>query len=178
MTLQKSIDSYLNQVSNTYIYQFDVYRDHKLGNFPLHFMALYKRRDEKYMISKKVKVWGVENQQFIFATTSDGPVTMDFFQQFSNSIQQTLPEYIPDKQDHMSTVIVGVIVTEHAVDDDAVKGVIRYRKLKFFKYGWHGWAEMYVGIVCLQDNSVYINPKGRAFIEPFVKKLNQREEQQ
>lgn len=51
---------FANDLANKYTVFFDVYRDEKLDEFSLPFMAIYRRRDERYMLSKKIKVYGVD----------------------------------------------------------------------------------------------------------------------
>lgn len=169
MLKQQPIDKFIHQLSNKYVTCFDVYRDETLGDTPLAFMAKYKRRDEKYMISKKVKVWGVENQQYIFVTSTTEPVSNDLLNRFQKNIRDQLDQYVVQHHEHMSTIFLGVVVTDQPVGENLVKGVRKYRKLKFIKYGLHGWAEVYIAIVDLQQESVYIHPKGKPFAEPLEK---------
>lgn len=162
------VQNYVEQVSQHYVSQYDVYSNKALEEFPLDFLALYKRVDEKYVMTKKIKVWSVENQQCVFVTTCPTSLTLAFIHDYMQRILEHMPNYIPAKPEHMSTTAIGVIVTPYAVDEPVRKAVCKYRKLRFLKYGWHGWAEIYVGIAGLQDQKLLIHPKGERFIQPFV----------
>ncbi|WP_202080941.1 hypothetical protein [Caldalkalibacillus salinus] len=166
MSVKSQAQTFIHQLINQYVTYFDVYRNATVGSHPVDALAVYKRRDEKYLMSKTIKVWGVENQQCVFITEAQEPLTETFITQLQSDVKDNIEAYIPDSQEHMSTSVLTVIVTEHDVDPALVKGVMRYRKLKFFKYGLHGWAELYLSIINLKNESVYIHRKGRKLIEP------------
>ncbi|GAA0373611.1 hypothetical protein [Bacillus horti] len=172
MTFQH-VHSYINQVCNLYVHHFDIYRNQKMEGFDLDFMAAHKRRDEKYMISKNIKVWGVENQQYIFTATSKQSISKEFIAQFKSSLNQVMPDFIPYKKEHMSTIFIGVVITNQTVSKTIEKEAVKYRKLKFLNFGWYGWAECYLAIVSLKENKIAIHPKGQPFVKPFIQILNE-----
>lgn len=169
MSNQDALSKFVHELANKYVYDFDVYRNEQLGEIPLAFMAKHFRRDEKYMISKKVKIWGVENQQYVFVTTQREEVTNQFLNRFQKEIRDRIEEYVVQHQEHMSTIFLGIVVTTQPLAKDLAKGVMKYRKIKFIKYGLHGWAEVYVAVVDLHQERIYIHPKGKAFVEPLEK---------
>ncbi|WP_241657844.1 hypothetical protein [Anaerobacillus alkaliphilus] len=174
---QQTMKHYINEIMNKYVVFFDVYRGDKIGQTPLAFSALYKRRDEKYLITKTIKVWGIENQQCVFAATREEPLTKEFIQQFERDIRENINSYVAHHKEHMSTIFLGVVVTDQPVTEAFIKGVRKYRKVKFIKYGMHGWAELYLAIVDLHAEKVYVHRKGDTYVEPFLKSLLKKEEQ-
>ena len=66
MVESNKLTRFANELANKYTALYDVYRNEKLGEYTLPFYAIYRRRDERYMISKRIKVYGVENQQIVF----------------------------------------------------------------------------------------------------------------
>jgi hypothetical protein len=171
MTDKLALNDYIHELTNRYIAYFDVYRNESLGNTPLAFKALYKRRDERYLMTKTIKVWGVENQQYVFVASSEIPVTQEFLYQFQEDIRNRVNQFVPSHKEHMSTILLGVVVTTQPVTEEVKKGVKKYRKIKWIKYGLHGWAEIYLAVVDLANGSAFIHPKGQSFIEPFQKLL-------
>lgn len=169
MSAHDPLHSFINHLANKFVYDFDVYRNEMLGDIPLAFMARHFRRDEKYMISKRVKIWGVENQQYIFVTARREPVTKQFLHQFQKEIRGRIEDYVLKHKEHMSTIFIGMVVTDQPLDEQLAKGVMRYRKIKWIKYGLYGWAEVYVAVVDLTQEKIYIHPKGKTFIEPLEK---------
>lgn len=172
-TKQQTIEHYTLKIANRFVQLFDVYRDDALGDIPLAFKALYKRRDEKYLITKSIKVWGVENQQCVFVAARDSSLTKAYIQTFKEELVKSVNRYVPQDREHMSTIFLGVVVTDQPVPSELVKEVRRFRKLKFVHFGWHGWVEIYLAIVDLPKHEVHIHPKGESFIVPFKNELNE-----
>ncbi|MFC0558205.1 hypothetical protein [Halalkalibacter alkalisediminis] len=161
---------FVNEMANQYTLQFNVYRDEAIGSIPLDFYAEFQRRDEKYLMSKSIKVWGVEVQQYAFVTQLD-EVNKESIQHFASEIDRHIPSFVPKKQDHMATYFVGVIVTNESINHEIMKQIKRSRKIQFLKYGWHGWADRYIAVVSLKDNRVYVHKKGREFVTAFENAL-------
>lgn len=165
------LNHFVNELANKYTVFFDVYRDEWLDDIPLSFIAQYRRRDERYMFTKKMKIYGVENQQLVFTTTSSNKVTLDALDNFHKSIESNLHEYTIKHQEHMSTVVIGLIVTDAPINYSVAKEVERYRKLKFLKFGLHGWAELYLAIVQPNEKDIIVHPKGKPFVLSIEKLL-------
>ncbi|MCU9601919.1 hypothetical protein [Pallidibacillus thermolactis] len=171
MNEANKISGFVNELANKYTPFFDVYRDEKLNDFSLPFMAIYKRRDERYMISKKIKVYGVENQQLVFTSICHNQISIEHMQRFQKAVEENMFAYIPDDNEHMSTIILCITVTDQQVDKTIIKEVKRFRKLKFLKFGFHGWIEMYKVLINLKDYTVYVHPKGKPFVKSIEKLL-------
>ena len=172
MNLTDSPTIFVNELANKYTALFDVYRDQKIENFSLPFIAIYRRRDERYMISKKFKVYGVENQQIVFTTLCE-KLTTSFVEDGQATMERNISKYIPEVNEHMSTTMLGIIITNQDVDGKILKEVRRYRKVKFIKFGLHGWIELYTVVINLKDNSLNVHPKGKSFVESIEKMLNE-----
>lgn len=172
MSHEKELESFANDLANKYVALFDVYRDERLERFSLPFIAIYQRRDERYMISKKFKVYSVENQQLVFTKICD-QLTVDGVQDFQKAIENNIFQYIPENNEHMSTIVIGIIITNKDFDEKIIKEVRRYRKLKFIKFGLHGWIEMYSVLINLKNRRTFIHPKGKPFIESIEKLLRE-----
>ncbi|GAE33554.1 hypothetical protein [Halalkalibacter akibai] len=168
------IEKFMNEIANRYTIQFNVYRDECIGTIPLNFYAEFQRRDEKYLMSKSIKVWGVEVQQYAFVTTQE-TVNRQFLDDFARQIDDQIPSFVSSKQDHMTTYFVGIIVTNESVSKEIQKQIKRLRKIKFLRYGLHGWADRYMAIVSLKDKQVYVHNKGREFLTGFEAALEKEE---
>jgi len=176
MKTKISIEEYTTDLANRYVSYFDVYRNEQLGRTPLAFMALHKRRDEKYLMTKTIKVWGVENQQCIFVASRHSPITNEFLSQFEEDIREQMMQFLPQDSEHMSTIFLGVVVTDHGVSPKLIQEVQKYRRIKFMRFGFHGWAEFFLCIVDLEENKIYFNPKSKSLVEVLEKKLSSKGE--
>ncbi|HHY22204.1 MAG TPA: hypothetical protein GX525_10100 [Bacilli bacterium] len=164
------METYLKDVAKRYTTFFNVYRNEHLGDVPLTFYAQYKRRDEKYFLTKKLNVWGIENQQVVFVIEKDH-VTLADIQQLKREMLYHAESYIPKHSEHMSTSFLGVVVANGRVEESAIKAVRSFRKIKFFKYGFHGWGEFYLGIVHLPEEDLFVHRKGKEFMRLFRTEL-------
>ncbi|MCL7747103.1 hypothetical protein [Halalkalibacter alkaliphilus] len=167
---ETQVERFINQMANKYTVQFNVYRDETIGDIPLNFYAEFQRRDEKYLMSKSVKVWSVETQQYAFVKQEDN-LSKEKLHQFAKVLDSHIPSFVPEKQEHMSTYFIGVIVTNESIEKQLQNYVQRARKLQFLKFGWHGWADRYLAIVSLKDKRVYVNRKGKEFVKAFEEAL-------
>lgn len=174
MNEYSNLSSFTNELANKYTAMYDVYRDEKLAEFYLPFYAIYRRRDERYMISKKIKVYGVENQQIVFTTLSED-LSTEFIHNFQSTIEEEILTYIPEDNEHMSTIVLGIVITNQDVNEKIVKEVRRYRKIKFIKYGLHGWLEIYSVLINLKDDTIHVHPKGKPFVQSIQKLLKEEE---
>ncbi|TWG29351.1 hypothetical protein [Geobacillus sp. C56-T2] len=156
---------FAHELANKFTLYFDVYRDEQISDFPLAFIAHYKRRDERYMVTKKMKVYGVENQQLVFATVANEPVSLPFVRRFQDVIDHYKHQFIQEHTEHMSTIVLGLIIADGKLDDAVLKEVRKFRKVKFLKFGWHGWIETYIAILHPNQKNVHIHPKGRSFVK-------------
>ncbi|KHF41760.1 hypothetical protein [Halalkalibacter okhensis] len=172
---ETQVEKFINQMANQYTVQFNVYRGETIGDMPLDFYAEFQRRDEKYLMSKSVKVWSVETQQYAFVKQADN-LSKEKLQLFANVLDSRIPSFVPEKQEHMSTYFIGVIVTNDSIGEELKRYVQRARKLRFLKFGWHGWADRYLAIVSMKDKRVYVNRKGKEFVKTFEEALMKGDE--
>lgn len=172
----QTLEQFVNEMANQYTIQFNVYRDQKVGNIDLDFYAEYQRRDEKYLMSKSIKVWSVENQQYVFVKSQEKSVTKEDIRLFAKEIDRHIQSFVPEKREHMSTYFIGIIITNQDMEKEAIKEINKARKLRFVKFGWHGWTDRYIGVVQLKDRKVYVNSKGREFVKGFEEVLKKKGE--
>ncbi|WP_078428594.1 hypothetical protein [Alkalihalobacterium alkalinitrilicum] len=159
--------SYLDRLIGKYSRHFNVFTSKELGSIPLSFYAEYKRRDEKYFMTKSIPIWGVDNQQYVFVWEKETKVTKGDVQTFATELLRNSASYVPSHSEHMSSILLGVILTNKPLEKDVIKEVKKLRKLKFLKFGMNGWIECYVGLVHVDDNEVYVNKKGREYMQHF-----------
>jgi hypothetical protein len=168
------IEQYIHQLSNKYVAYYDIYRNEILGSTPLSFLAVYKRTDERYVVTKRIKVWRADNHEYVFVTSCKSPLTREFLYQYKNDLLNRLDSFVPKNDEHMSTVFIAAVVTDQPVDEELIKEVKKYRKLKFIKYGLYGWMEVYIVIVDLKNKCVYTHKKAKPFVDPMINLLNQK----
>src|SRR5699024_12001454 len=100
-----------------------------------------------------------ELYELVYTNPSENTVTLDACDNFHKIIESNVHEYTIKHQEHMSTVVIGLIVTDAPINYSVAKEVERYRKLKFLKFGLHGWAELYLAIVQPNEKDIIVHPK-------------------
>ncbi|KAB7704222.1 hypothetical protein F9802_18190 [Bacillus aerolatus] len=167
MQQRAAVETFVHDLCNLYVPYFNVERNSRIGKTDLEFSAVYTRRDERYLITKKAKVWGVENQQVVFVSAPEQAVTITYVEQMIKDMQSSMKDYLHEHRDHMSTVFTGVIVTDQPISKKVIHLAERFRKVKFLRFGAHGWAELNIAILDLPEKRTYIHKKGRPFVEPL-----------
>lgn len=158
------LQRFVHDLKEEYSIFYDVKTDMLLGETPLKFAAQYRRLDERYMVSRKAKIWKVENQEVVFVHTPEMPLSKYSLQQFHQDMQRRFSQYIP-QSDHMSSVFIGMIITDKLVSTDVIKEIKKYRKVKFIQFGMNGWAEFYIALIQMAKGKCWIHPKGKQFIK-------------
>ncbi|WP_338754317.1 hypothetical protein [Bacillus sp. FJAT-52991] len=171
----KDVQTVVHELANIYVPFFDVERGGKIGSTNLAFSAVYNRRDERYMFTKKIKVWGVDNQQIVFVAAPELQVSEEYVDQLMTDMIHSIKEYVPQHGEHMSTVFTGIIITNRSVTSEVIRTIEKVRRLKFLKFGTQGWVEMYIAILDHSTKEIYMHKKGKIFIEPLYHYLKEEE---
>ncbi|MDQ0215460.1 hypothetical protein J2S13_001877 [Oikeobacillus pervagus] len=170
--------TFIKKLQDTYAPFFNIEENVPLGDTSIDFIAHHLRKDEKYMLSKSIKIWGVENQQIVFVISPKIELSTTWVHQYLHNIIQQADHYIPSHDEHMSTVLIGLIITDQPTDQTLLKEVKKTRKVKFLHYGIHGWIEIYLGLVHVQNQTITIHRKGKPFVSAIGKILKGEREQQ
>lgn len=170
----QDIKNYLKEVANRYEAYFDLSFEQNIWRQPIYFHAHYYQRDERYFISKSAKMWGVEHEQHLYVREPVNNVTKQMAEQLITALQQEMKKNHPKKEEHMSTIVIGIIpiLSEDEVDADIKKFAKKFRKLSFIKYGLYGWFEFYLGILDFQKQELVIHKKAKPFLEGFEFRKN------
>lgn len=114
MSITKA-ERFINQLENALKHQFDVYGNDKLESLPLRFSAHYYRRDDRYMFTKNVTVWSVENNQHIFLYEAK-TASIEEFEQFKQELDQYIRQHKSKRTSHMSSIYIGIFLTANSPD--------------------------------------------------------------
>ncbi len=135
---------------------------------PLGFRADYVSRDEKYWLTKSVKVWGNEKNEYCYVFTAES-FTPELAEKCIDwALQDGLPRVKPHSE-HQCTNIKTVFVADH-VDEKTAKLVQKKSFTKNYKFGLHGYSNLLAGIVDLGTEKIVTNREGHE-LGPYFKKL-------
>ncbi|MCR5138002.1 MAG: hypothetical protein K6C12_13115 [Oscillospiraceae bacterium] len=135
---------------------------------PLGFRADYAARDERYWLTKSVKIWGNEKNEFcyVFAAEAFSPELAEACMEWA--LQDGLPRVKPHPE-HQCTNIKVVLVAD-SVDEATAKAVQKKHFTKNYKFGLHGYSNLLAGIVDLGTEKTVTNREGHELV-PYFKKL-------
>ncbi len=171
MSITKA-ERFINQLENTLKHQFDVYGNDKLESLPLRFSAHYYRRDDRYMFTKNVTVWSVENNQHIFLYEAK-TASLEEFEQFKQELDQYIRQHKSKRASHMSSIYIGLFLTTNSPDPIIERKAKKTRKVSFIQWGKSGWYERYLAVLSLPDQRVTMNKKGYPFIKSFIESITE-----
>lgn len=140
---------------------------------PLCFRADYFSRDERYWLSKDIKIWGNETNEFayIFSAESFDAATID--SAVKMALDESLPRVKPHKEHQYSNV--KLVFVADSVDKETAGHVRKLSFSKSYKFSLHGYTELKAGIVDLSTRSVSTNRAGHELTKYFSKLFADRE---
>ena len=115
-------------------------------------------RTERYFAMKKMKVYGMENDEFCFVKYFD-MLTEDIVDAYIEMLIASIDEMVELREEHMSTTITGIIVTDLIDDKNLENRVKRFRHQKSYMFGIKGWVDVRLIMIGLKDERVVASKK-------------------
>ena len=157
--LIKDREVILERPFDSYTAWYDVSPGDMGSGLPLKALFLHRARSEKYVLSKKAKLWAVEVNDYLYLF---GMPKLDKYEAeacVSFSIEDALPRVKPHKE-HMYSFITAVFVADEA-ERDALK-FIRWRRFnKSYKLGLHGSSPLKTAVLDIEKEKIVTNNMGR-----------------
>ncbi len=154
---------YLENLENKLRSSFDLYRDHKINNLELDLYGRFYMTTERYLLTKKAKIFGIENNEHILVNKIDN-LDASKLSEFIGCIIDSIDHIVDPHPEHMSSIVTGVLVIDDSIkilSDEIVDDVIKFKFHKGFSFGLRGWVDVRLLIVSLKDGIVISNKKGK-----------------
>lgn len=151
---------------------YDVRRGYEFGGRAFPGYAEFHTHGEKYVLSKKAKIWEVDAHEYIFFDVQPYVDAAAIERDAAFMATEALAKVDP-VPDHMTSYLTLVVITD-AVAPDVPAKVRRTRFRKNFLLGIRGWADLRLAVIDLQANNVYTNGQGREIqgsLEANLRKL-------
>ena len=165
---------FLDVLKDSYSAYYNIIEDENLAELPMSFRADYFSRAEQYWLSKKIKVWGNETNEFcyVFSAESFDNETVD--KCVKAALDESLPRVKPHKEHQYSNVKVLFVADSF---DKAVKKHIQAKKFeKSYKFSLHGFTMLKTCAVDLTAEDAYPNKAGYELAKYFQKLFAARKE--
>jgi len=159
-------------LKDSYSAYYSIHEDAGQGDagagLPLAFRADYASRDERYWLTKSVKMWGNEKNEFcyVFAAESFEPELA--VKCIDWALEDGLPRVRPHSE-HQCTNIKVVLIADH-VSDETARAVQKKGFTKSYKFGLHGFTNLLTGVTDLGTEKTVTNREGHELV-PYFKKL-------
>ncbi len=170
MTMDR--ETFLAVVEDSYSAYYTIRRDEDLTELPLAFRADYYSRDERFWLTKSVKIWGNETNElcYVFSAPRFDRDTVERCLDFV--IEDAQPRVKPHKE-HQYTNFKAVFIAD-SYDEDAKTAVKKRRFTKNYKYSLHGYSVLLTAAVDLSDCSTVTNKAGYPLVKYFRKLFDAR----
>ncbi len=129
---------------------FDVRRGHEVAGRPFAGFAEFHEHGEKYVLSKRAKLWEVSSNEYIFFDVVDRLTVAGLDELVAFMKGEALPAVVKPHANHMFSNL-SLVVVANAVDADVERAVRRIRFRKNFKWGLWGWSDLRVAVIDLAN---------------------------
>ena len=135
---------------------------------PLVFRGDYRKREERYWITKSIPIWGNESGEFayVFSAESFTPELAEKCIAFA--LEDGLPRVKPHKE-HQHTDIKAILVADH-FDEETRKLVQKKSFTKNYHFSLWGFSNLLTAAVDLGERKAYPNRVGHD-LETYFRKL-------
>ena len=156
------LDNYLERIEKKLYTNFDLHREFELNGTSFEMYAQYNLRSERYILTKKAKIYGIENNEHTFFKYFESLRESDFNKIVSNIIEN-IEQIVKPHKEHMSSNVNAIIVVDSSIeelDSDLIKLIKNFKYQKGFAFGFKGWADFGVVLYSLKDELAITNKKG------------------
>ena len=161
---------------------FDVTRDIEYAGHRFEGYAEFHSLGEKYVLTKKAKLWEVEAHEYLFFKLVDD-LDLATYESYLDYMKTQAVNKVQPGPNHMSSYVTLVIVANR-IAPDAAKALRKTSYHKTYKFGLQGWAEFRFCAVDLGAQQVITNAMGKTmkasleenagFVAPGMSKKRRR----
>lgn len=152
-------DSVLAHLLKAHKAYYDIQRDYSFGGRTFPGYAEFHTHGEKYVLSKKAKLWEVDAHEYLFFTTAEtaSPALVDNLIAFMTTEALLKVKATPN---HMTSYLSLIIIADHA-SEQSISTIKHARFRKNFQFGLRGWSDLRVALIDLETMQVYTNGQGK-----------------
>ena len=117
-------------------------------------LASYSAKGVKHILSKKVKLYTLEEYEHCFIRIYKEEVTIQQANEFAESIMQSIDFMVHPHPDHKRTILTGVLIAEKGCSAAVNDFVAAYHNQRIFWFFMHGWCEARLVLADLRQGAV------------------------
>lgn len=167
-----TIERFLAVVEDSYGAYYNIVPNDGLTDLPLAFRGDYFSRNEKYWLTKSVKIWANETNEFayIFAAPSFDPALVDKCLDYV--LAESLPRVKPHSE-HQYTNFKAVFIAD-SFDEATKKAVTKRSFSKSYHFSLYGYSNLLTAAVDLSTQKTVTNRAGSELVKYFRKLFDAR----
>lgn len=153
-------EQYKNKILDNLKFNFDINEGRNHGGAVFDAYAESHIRNEKYVASKKAVIYAFENhEECLIKHLRKASISQ--IDKIIEATKENILNNIQLSEDHMSTTITLILVSETPIDKLIAKHVKRYRYQKSFKFGLKGWIAFRIVLVDLENEEVICSKEAK-----------------
>lgn len=145
---------------------YDVYDDFLLNNTQTDLYAHFYARNERYFATKSATLYAYESNEHTFFKHHERVNTADITD-FVNVLKESIDSLVDPHDEHMSTRLNAVIVTDAQPSREVIQMVQSFKFQKTFFFGLKGWVDICVILVNLENGQVTTSKKAKKMAPHF-----------
>lgn len=147
----------------------------EIDTLPLSFRGDYRKREERYWLTKSIPIWGNETGEFayVFSAESFDPSLAEACIDWA--LEDGLPRVKPHKEHHHTDIKV-ILIADH-IDEATRKTVQKKSFTKNYHYSLWGFTNLLTAAVDLSEGKAYPNKAGHDLATYFRKLFDVRKEE-
>lgn len=138
---------------------YDVEREYAFCGRQFPGYAEFHSHGEKYVLSKRAKLWEAEVHEYLFFCLLDRADQQSVFDLVDFVLGPGMQKVVLGPN-HMTSYLTLVVIAD-TVDASVSKMVRRCRFRKNFLFGLRGWADLRLAVVGVENHTVYTNGQGK-----------------
>ncbi|AOY75011.1 hypothetical protein [Clostridium formicaceticum] len=139
---------------------FDVEKAYSYKEIEFDLFAKSLVRNERYIASKKIAIYGFENHEYHFIKHYQ-VLKEESISRFLSVLSSAAEELVNPHPEHMSTIITGIIVVEKEISEELRRTIKKFKFMCSFAFGFKGWTYIRLVVVDLSKGEVITNKRGR-----------------
>ena len=161
-------ESFLEVLEDSYSAYYNIIKEDLPANLPIIFKADYLSRAESYWLSKNIKTWVNETNEFAYIFSAEGFDDAVVSECIKYALEDGLPRVKPHKE-HQYTNIKVIFLAER-FDDEALQDIKKRKFSKSYNHSLWGYSDLIACAVDLDDEKIWTNAAGRN-LKKYFKKL-------
>jgi hypothetical protein len=159
---------FLEVLKNSYSAYYNIIPQETETDLPLIFRADYSSRDERYWVTKKIKIWANEKNEYAYIFSAESFDSDMVDRCVARALEESLPRVKPHSEHQYSNV--KTLFVADSFDKDTIKHIQKLKFEKSYKHSLHGFTMLKAAAVDLSREEAY--PNAAAYeLTAYFKKL-------